>query len=128
MRQVQDQLDLVKRNGSIQKKDWIDLNNVDMRYENELPKFEQNTFRHNRLITLMETQNEVNGETHNKLETLSVPVAIVLSTGSGYHHVREMNQCGQIMRNTYLADGLTVNLTKNQLGLTYLCLNLQSEK
>lgn len=55
MRQVQDQLDLVKRNGSIQKKDWIDLNNVDIRYENELPKFEQNTFRHNRLITLMET-------------------------------------------------------------------------
>ena len=71
----------------------------------------------------METWNEVNEENHNKLSKLGVPVAIIMSEGSGPHHNQIDKQCGQIMHRTLLAVGATVMLTKNQRGLTGLGLN-----
>ena len=120
MRQGSDQLNLLNRllrirNGTITQQDWLQINN---RYEKDLQKDEQKNFSHSKVLTLMETWNEVNEENHLKVSKLDVPVAIILSEGSGPHHNKIDKQCGQIMHHTLLAVGATVMLTKNQRGLT----------
>ncbi|XP_057310732.1 uncharacterized protein LOC130648690 [Hydractinia symbiolongicarpus] len=125
MRQGPDQLALLQRllrirNGSITQQDWQDINS---RYEDALPQTEKCNFSHGRVLTLMETWNEVNEENHNKLASLGVPVAVIPSRGRGKHHSLTDKQLGQIPLRSLMAVGATVILTKNQKGLTGLGLN-----
>ena len=125
MRRGPDQLNLLNRllrirNGTITQNDWLDIN---ARYEKDLAQDEQTNFSHNKVLTLMETWNEVNEENHLKLSQLGVPVATIISEGSGPHHNKIDKQCGQIMHRCLIAVGATVMLTKNQRGLTGLGLN-----
>ena len=125
MRKGPDQLNLLNRllrirNGTMTQQDRLQINN---RYEKDLPKNEQQNFSHNKILTLIETWNEVNEENHLKVSKLGVPVAIILSEGAGPHHHKIDKQCGQMMYRTLLAVGATVMLTKNQRGLTGLGLN-----
>ena len=125
MRQGPDQITFLEmllriREGKLDLDDWETVNS---RYEGALSDDEQEGFKSDSCLTVMETWQEVNVENHNKLADLEVPVATISSKGKGRHHTQCVNQMGQIPATSYIAVGSFVLLTKNQLSLIPLGLN-----
>ena len=125
MRQGKDEQDLLQRllrirNGTVNQKDWIDINN---RYEKDLSTNDKRSFEHGQVMTLYETWAEVRKENHAKLSKLGVPIAVIPSTGRGRHHQQGEKQVGQLVPKVKLGVGARVILTKNQGSLTQLGLN-----
>ena len=104
------------RGGTITQQDWLAIND---RYEKELPKLEKvNYEKAETTITLHETWREVNKENRENLAKLNAPVAIIPSTGRGYHHKKGDKQVGQIAPKAMIAVNSKVILTKNQKAFT----------
>ena len=109
------------RSGSITQEDWINTNN---QWEGNLSSAQkEESFNHEKVITQMETREEVKIGNHFKLAEKDVPVAKIRSEGSGYHHSRCTKQLGKIPAVSLVSVGSQVTLTKNQKELTALRLN-----
>ena len=125
MRQSKDQREFLElllriRNGTINQKDWLAINE---RFEGNLSDEEKEAFLSTKVLTVMETWKEVNAENHDQLANLGVPVAVVPSKGTGRHHTLSEKQMGQIVQCCYLAVNSRTLLTKNQIGMTGFGLN-----
>lgn len=118
MRQKKDEKEFIEflvriRSGTL---NAADITRFNARYECSLSEEEKQKFHILKTVTLMETWVEVYAHCRKCLCILGSPVAVVPAVSKG-RHSRTIGQMGQLPACAYLAVGMSVMLTKNQVNI-----------